>query len=107
LIVIASSVLDNVTLLPATNDTSSVTPDPALPPDVNLIIFCDADKPSVAEMLYVVLLSGVVTEPPRGIETPFTLIPELTRAVFGIFEKILALPEIVQVLATNASITIY
>ena len=42
------------------------------------------------------LLSGVVTVPPRAIVDPLTVIPEFTRAVFGMFDKVLTEPEITQ-----------
>jgi len=74
--------------------TSSVTPAPELPPDVKRILFAVADDPSIAEIEYVVLLSGVVTVPPRGIVIPLIVIPELMRALFGILLKVLLVPEI-------------
>ena len=42
------------------------------------------------------LLSGVVTVPPRAIVDPLTVIPEFTREVFGMFDKVLTEPEITQ-----------
>ena len=42
------------------------------------------------------LLSGVVTLPPRGTLTPLILIPEFVRAVFGKLVIVLRLPVMVQ-----------
>ena len=39
------------------------------------------------------LLSGVVTVPPRAIVDPLTVIPEFTRAVFGMFDIVLLDPD--------------
>ena len=39
------------------------------------------------------LLSGVVTVPPRAIVDPLTVIPEFTRAVFGMFDQVLLDPD--------------
>lgn len=97
MIVISSPDLDNVTLLPATNVTSSFTPAP-VPPDVKRIDFLDASVPSTADTEYVVLLSGVLTLPPSGIDTPLTVIALLSRALFGMFVRVLVEPEILQVL---------
>ena len=77
--------------------TSSVTPEPELPPEVKRILFCVADNPSVAEIEYVVLLSGVVTVLPKGTVTPLIVIPALIKALFGIFVSVLLLPDITQV----------
>ena len=63
---------------------------------VRRIIFSEAIAPSCAEILYVVLLSGVVTLPPRGTLTPLILIPEFSNAVFGKLERELRVPDIVQ-----------
>ena len=93
---IASPVLERVTLEPAIRLISSVTPAPALPPEVRRIIFSVAANQSVAEIEYVVLLSGVVTDPPKATVVPLTVIPELTRALFGILVRVLLLAEIVQ-----------
>ena len=40
------------------------------------------------------MLSGVTTDPPRGIVILLTVIPELTRAEFGISVKVLRAPDI-------------
>ena len=39
------------------------------------------------------LLSGVVTVPPRAIVDPLTVIPEFIRAVFGILLRVLVDPD--------------
>ena len=40
------------------------------------------------------MLSGVTTDPPRGIVILLTVIPELTKAEFGISLNVLRAPEI-------------
>ena len=77
---------------PATNVMSSSRDAESL----KRIIFSEAIDPSCAEILYVVLLSGVVTLPPRETLTPLILIPEFVRAVFGKLVIVLRLPVIVQ-----------
>ena len=47
-------------------------------------------------MVYVVLSSGVTTVPPRGIDAPLILIPELIKAVFGKLVMVLRVPEIME-----------
>ena len=41
------------------------------------------------------MLSGVTTDPPRGIVILLTVIPELTKAVFGMSLNVLREPEII------------
>jgi len=47
-------------------------------------------------MLYVVLLSGVVIVPPSETAVPFILIVEFAKAVLGILENKLLLPDKLQ-----------
>ena len=93
MIVIASPLLVSVTLVPATKLISSSTPAPELPPEVNLTIFVAAFPPSTAAIEYVVLLSGVVTDPPRAIAVPLTVIELLTNAPLGIFVNVFVVPD--------------
>jgi hypothetical protein len=44
-------------------------------------------------------LSGVVTDPPKGIAVPFTVIELLINALFGILKIVFVLPEIIQELS--------
>ena len=72
-------------------------PAPLLPPEVKRTIYSLALAPSTAETEYVVLLSGVVTAPPKETEEPLILIPAFTKAVLGMLDKKFVLPEIVHV----------
>ena len=42
------------------------------------------------------MLSGVITDPPKEIVVPLTVIPELTRALFGMLVNTVLDPEITQ-----------
>ena len=77
---------------PAMSFTSSST----AAESVKRIIFSEGIAPSCAEILYVVLTSGVVTLPPRGTLTPLILIPEFNNALFGMLEIELRVPDRVQ-----------